>query len=166
MEFIISQKSGHIRHSPAGLYYGFLFICQISKQAVSEMADYKVTIRKKIGVWGELTTVTRISTNITYNYSDVEAWWHANTTPETVIYVDFKDFINRVSKQNNKRELAAFLANISKETTGGWQIPVGGGTSGDYAQWGLYFVHEVGIQAQPLLAPIPKAFSSQVSTQC
>lgn len=52
--------------------------------------------------------------------------------------------LKRVSTVNNKRELAAFLANISKETTGGWQTPVGGGSAGDYAQWGLYFVHEVG----------------------
>lgn len=91
-----------------------------------------------------MTTVTKISTNTTYNYSNVDTWWHTNTTSETVIDVYFKDFINRSSKQNNKRELAAFLANISKETTGGWQTPVGGGSSGDYAQWGLYFVHEVG----------------------
>lgn len=140
---LFPKRAGTFGTHPQGYTTDFYSYANL-KQAVSEMADYKVTIRKKIGVWGELTTVTRISTNITYNYSDVEAWWHANTTPETVIYVDFKDFVNRVSKQNNKRELAAFLANISKETTGGWQIPVGGGTSGDYAQWGLYFVHEVG----------------------
>ncbi len=140
---LFPKRAGTFGTHPQGYTTDFYSYANL-KQAVSEMADYKVTIRKKIGVWGELTTVTRISTNITYNYSDVEAWWHANTAPETVIYVDFKDFVNRVSKQNNKRELAAFLANISKETTGGWQTPVGGGTSGDYAQWGLYFVHEVG----------------------
>jgi hypothetical protein len=64
-----------------------------------------------------------------------------------VIQVDFEDFINRSDTINNKRELAAFLANISKETTGGWQLPVGGGAPGDYALWGLYFVHEVGYTA-------------------
>jgi len=36
------------------------------------------------------------------------------------------------------------LANISKETTGGWQLPIGSGSEGDYAKWGLYFVHELG----------------------
>jgi len=29
------------------------------KQAVTEMSDYLVQIRKKPGVWGELTTVTK-----------------------------------------------------------------------------------------------------------
>lgn len=114
------------------------------KQAVTEMSDYLVQIRKKPGVWGELTTVTKKSTNQTYNYSQVDSWWFTNPTPEVVINVDFADFVNTNSTTNNKRELAAFLANISKETTGGWQTPVGGNSPGDYAQWGLYFVHEVG----------------------
>lgn len=140
---LFPKRAGTFGVHPQGYTVDFYSYTNL-KQALSDMADYKVTIRKKIGVWGELTTVTRISTNTTYNYSDVEAWWHTNTTPETVINVDFKDFVNRISKQNNKRELAAFLANISKETTGGWQTPVGGGSTGDYAQWGLYFVHEVG----------------------
>lgn len=113
-------------------------------QAVNEMSDYLVNIRLKNGVWGQLITVTRKSNGNTYIYSDVDSWWYSNPTPETVIDVDFADFINRYSSQNNKRELAALLANISKETTGGWQLPVGGGAYGDYANWGLYYVHELG----------------------
>lgn len=114
------------------------------KQAVDEMADYLVEIRKKDGVWGELITITKKSTSTTYIYSDVESWWYSNPTPETVINVDFENFVNTTSDHNNKRELAAFLANISKETTGGWQT-IGSGQPGDYADWGLYFVHEVGL---------------------
>jgi hypothetical protein len=110
-------------------------------QAINEMSDYLVQIRLKEGVWGQLITITRKSTNQSYIYSDVESWWHSNTT---IINVDFEHFVNRSSDLNNKRELGAFLANISKETTGGWQMPIGGGTGGDYAQWGLYFVHEIG----------------------
>ncbi|MDI9309958.1 MAG: glycoside hydrolase family 19 protein [Limnohabitans sp.] len=117
------------------------------KTAITEMGDYLVKIRKKPGVWGELITITRKSTNTTYNYSQVDSWWYTNSTPEVVIDVDFADFVNRSNVTNNKRELAAFLANISKETTGGWQTPVGGGSQGDYAKWGLYFVHEVGYTA-------------------
>lgn len=113
-------------------------------QAANEMSDYVATIQKKQGVWGELITITKKSTNVNYIYSDVDAWWYTNTTPITNIVVDFETFLNTNSAQNNKRELAAFLSNISKETTGGWELPVGGGTNGDYAQWGLYFVHEVG----------------------
>ena len=113
-------------------------------QAADEMSDYQVEIRLKEGVWGQLITITTVSNGNTYNYSDVDASWYSNPTPETIINVDFGDFVNRESDLNNRRELGAFLANISKETTGGWQQPVGGGSEGDYAQWGLYFVHEVG----------------------
>lgn len=116
-------------------------------QAVNEMSDYLVRIRKKPGVWGELITITKRSNNQTYNYSQVDSWWFSNTTPEVVIEIDFAHFLNHTSIINNKRELAAFLANISKETTGGWQMPIGGGSEGDYAKWGLYFVHEVGYTA-------------------
>lgn len=113
-------------------------------QAVNEMADYNVEIRIKEGVWGQLITITTESNGNSYNYSDVDASWYTNPTPESIINVDFADFVNREIDLNNRRELGAFLANISKETTGGWQQPIGGGSEGDYAQWGLYFVHEVG----------------------
>jgi hypothetical protein len=113
-------------------------------QAADEMSDYTVEIRLKEGVWGQLITITTVSNGTTYNYSDVDASWYSSPIPETIINVDFGDFVNRTNDQNNKRELGAFLANISKETTGGWQQPIGGGSEGDYAQWGLYFVHEVG----------------------
>lgn len=112
--------------------------------AVNEMSDYFVIIRSKSGVWGRLIEITRKSTLQTYNYSNVDAWWFSNTTPESIVIVDFEQFLNESSSTNNKRELAAFLANISKETTGGWQFPIGSGSIGDYASWGLYFVHEVG----------------------
>ena len=140
---LFPKRAGTLSGHPQGYvadFYSFLNF----KEAVDEMADYLVVIRKKQGVWGELITITRKSTNTSYIYSDVDSWWYTNSTPETIINVDFEDFANTASAVNNKRELAAFLANISKETTGGWQLPVGGGSAGDYAQWGLYFVHEVG----------------------
>ena len=142
-DLLFPKRAGTYGVHPQGYtadFYSFLNF----KQAVNEMSDYLVQIRKKPGVWGELTTITKKSSNQTYNYSQVESWWYTNTTPEVVISVDFADFVNTNSIHNNKRELAAFLANISKETTGGWQTPVGGNSAGDYAQWGLYFVHEVG----------------------
>lgn len=129
---LFPKRAGTFGVHPQGYTTDFYSFSNF-KQAANELADYKVTIRKKTGVWGELTTVTRKSTNTTYTYIDVDPSWHTNTTPETVIIVDFKDFVNRSSSLNNKRELSAFLANISKETTGGWQTPVGGGTAGDYA---------------------------------
>lgn len=143
---LFPKRAGTYGVHPQG-YTSDFFSYLNFKQAVQEMSDYEVQIRKKPGVWGELTTITKKSTNSTYNYSQVDSWWYSNSTPEVVINVDFAHFLNHTDQINNKRELAAFLANISKETTGGWQLPVGGGTSGDYAQWGLYFVHEVGYTA-------------------
>lgn len=140
---LFPKRAGTFGTHPQGYTSDFYSLSNL-KQAALEMSDYSVRIRIKNGVWGQLITITKKSSGFSYIYSDVESWWHTNPTPETVILVDFEDFVNRASDLNNKRELAAFLANISKETTGGWQLPVGGGTAGDYAQWGLYFVHEVG----------------------
>jgi len=140
---LFPKRAGTFGVHPQGYTTDFYSFNNL-KQAADEMADYLVEIKVKDGVWGQLITITRKSTNQTYIYSDVESWWHNNPTPETVVNVDFEHFVNRASDVNNKRELGAFLANISKETTGGWQLPVGGGTDGDYATWGLYFVHEVG----------------------
>lgn len=140
---LFPKRAGTTANHPQGYTTDF-FSYQNFTQAVNEMSDYLVEIRIKPGVWGELITITQKTTSTSYIYKDVESWWHSNPTPEVVINVDFADFANYGSETNNKRELAAFLANISKETTGGWQLPVGGGSAGDYAQWGLYFVHEVG----------------------
>lgn len=48
----------------------------------------------------------------------------------------FPDFL-KGDPLTRKRELAAFLANIAQETTGGWNEAPGG-----YFKWGLYFVEE------------------------
>jgi len=48
----------------------------------------------------------------------------------------FPDFLTG-NPMTQKRELAAFLANIAQETTGGWAEAPGG-----YFKWGLYFVEE------------------------
>ncbi|MFO0695111.1 MAG: chitinase [Polyangiales bacterium] len=51
-------------------------------------------------------------------------------------------FVSEGTTEQRKRELAAFLANIAHETTGGWDTAPGG----RYA-WGLYFTQEVGCEA-------------------
>ncbi len=51
----------------------------------------------------------------------------------------FPKFANVGSLEMRKRELAAFLANVAKETTGGWATAPGG-----YEAWGLCFVEEQG----------------------
>lgn len=49
----------------------------------------------------------------------------------------FPTFLNEGSVEGQKRELAAFLANIAQETSGGWNDAPGG-----YFAWGLYFIEE------------------------
>jgi basic endochitinase B len=54
----------------------------------------------------------------------------------TITAKHFPDFLNG-KPETKKRELAAFLANIAQETSGGWKDAEGG-----YFKWGLYFVEE------------------------
>lgn len=140
---LFPRRAGTYGSHPQGYTTDFFSYTNII-QAANEMSDYLVEIRLKQNVPGQLITITIKSTGASYIYSDVAQAWHTNPTPVTIMNVDFADFVSRSSDLYNRRELAAFLANISKETTGGWQLPVGVGTYGDYAQWGLYWVHEVG----------------------
>src|SRR5665647_853317 len=49
----------------------------------------------------------------------------------------FPSFVAEGDERTRKRELAAFLANIAQETSGGWDNAPGG-----YFKWGLYFLEE------------------------
>lgn len=49
----------------------------------------------------------------------------------------FPEFLSAKNQTIQKRELAAFLANIAQETSGGWNEAPGG-----YFKWGLYFTEE------------------------
>jgi basic endochitinase B len=69
-----------------------------------------------------------------------------NQKKTTVDFYSFKAFVTAAKvfpeflsgdKVTQKRELAAFLANIAQETSGGWADAPGG-----YFKWGLYFVEE------------------------
>lgn len=54
--------------------------------------------------------------------------------------VDYGKFLNEGTDLQRKRDLAAFLGNISHETTGGWDTAPGGRFA-----WGLYYKEEVGM---------------------
>lgn len=60
--------------------------------------------------------------------------------------VDYANFLAEGTADQRKRELSAFLANISQETTGGWATAPGG----KYA-WGLYFREEVSYAGTDLI---------------
>jgi hypothetical protein len=49
----------------------------------------------------------------------------------------FPRFLSDGSRDDQRRELAAFLAHIAQETSGGWEQAPGG-----YFSWGLYFLTE------------------------
>lgn len=49
----------------------------------------------------------------------------------------FPLFLSEGNDTTRKRELAAFLANVAQETSGGWEAAPGG-----YFKWGLYFLDE------------------------
>lgn len=68
-----------------------------------------------------------------YNYEDF-----INATKE------YTKFGNEGSQEIKKREIAAFLANISHETTGGW-AGAPGGENGRYL-WGLCWIDEIGCE--------------------
>jgi hypothetical protein len=54
----------------------------------------------------------------------------------------YPTFASEGSADSRKREVAAFLANIAHETTGGWDTAPGGRFA-----WGLYFTQEVGCES-------------------
>jgi hypothetical protein len=111
---LFPKRAGTYGVHPQGYTTDFYAFSNL-RQAVYEMSDYLVHIRRKIGIPGELITITIKSTNSTYTYSDVSAVWYASTQPETITVIDFEDFVNRSSgSSNNARELAGFLAHISK----------------------------------------------------
>lgn len=70
--------------------------------------------------------------------ADWDADWLKNVVPKVEV-VDYGLFLNEGTLVEKKRDLAAFLGNISHETTGGWSTAPGG----PYA-WGLYWKEEVG----------------------
>ncbi len=58
----------------------------------------------------------------------------------------FPLFLGEGTDSSQKRELAAFLANMAHETSGGWDDAPGG-----FQQWGLYFVSEKGFPNESFL---------------
>lgn len=78
-------------------------------------------------------------------YLNAAAWKHLFPHQNALYTYDafqraaarFPKFLNEGDDQTRRRELAAFLANVSQETSGGWDAVPGG-----YTTWGLYFTEE------------------------
>lgn len=117
------------------------FTYEALQEALERMKNIEITFERRTGT--NLYRLTR--RDKTTNESKVirvdqhfNADWN-QSKPIVTQGVDYGTFANEGNEITKKRELAAFLANIAQETTGGWDTAPGG----RYA-WGLHFREEVG----------------------
>ncbi|TVX94008.1 glycoside hydrolase family 19 protein [Paenibacillus agilis] len=78
-----------------------------------------------------------------YEEKDFNSEWNRNKAKIPYI-TDFGTFLKEGTENNKKRELAAFLANISHETGGGWATAPGG-----ELRWALFWNEEMAYINQP-----------------
>lgn len=107
------------------------------KEAIATISKYELLIERRCGTNQVQVTHTNLETNVSTLVSvstDYNAAWNINK-PLVKEKVSYDKFLGEGTIASRKRELAAFLANISHETTGG---PISGNTY----EWGLYFKEE------------------------
>ncbi len=112
-------------------------------EAIARMSTIEVTFERRKGT--NLYRLTRRdkTTNqsvVIRTDADFDADWN-QSKPIVTQVVDYEKFVSEGDETTIKRELAAFLANISQETTGGWATAPGGPYS-----WGLHFREEQGYE--------------------
>ena len=105
--------------------------------AVTEVSNIKLKISSRKGNPGAQEIVrfdkdARIETLVSRS-EDFNSDENKGQEIETVI-IDFGTFLKEGFKKDRKRELAAFLANLSHETGGGWSTAPGG-----ELKWGLFW---------------------------
>ncbi len=111
--------------------------------AVDKISNYSVTF--STGPAGKGTSVAVTKTDgSSWSYVITSSSWEGDPYTQ-----DYSAFCNTGNDYNDKRELAAFLANITKETTGGWKDPdpSQGATNqpvGSHGSWGLHWLRELG----------------------
>jgi len=123
--------------------------------AVVEVANLKLKINSRKGNPGSQELIrfdkdARIETLVSRS-ADFYSEENKNKEIETVI-VDFGTFLKEGFKKDRKRELAAFLANLSHETGGGWATAPGG-----ELKWGLFWNENIagrtGANLDPFVDP-------------
>jgi len=126
-----------------------IFIFSLSFIACSQTTSTKKEPLNRFAIQHNKTALTKLLSQAKWN----ELFPHRNglsTNNQEKGAIDFYSFKAFVSAARyfpeflsgnpvtQKRELAAFLANIAQETSGGWAEAPGG-----YFKWGLYFVEEM-----------------------
>ncbi|WP_213086962.1 glycoside hydrolase family 19 protein [Chitinophaga agrisoli] len=109
-------------------------------EAVRRMGNIKIIMERRCGTNAyRLTRVDKTTGVSKVIRTDADF----NISPNNILTetVDYASFAGEGDLATRKRELMAFLANISQETTGGWPTAPGG----QYA-WGLYFREEQGYE--------------------
>lgn len=127
--------------------------------AVSRMGNIKIISERRCGTNAyRLTRIDKTTGASVVIRTDADF----NISSNMIITetIDYATFAGEGDLTVRKRELMAFLANLSQETTGGWPTAPGG----QYA-WGLYFREEVGfegttnigyrVENDPLYPPAP-----------
>lgn len=108
--------------------------------AIKHIANlkYKIEIRQGVQYAPKLSVLNKETKTeyIISQHEDYNASWNISKPVETKI-VDFGSFLAEGSENDKKREIAGFLANISHETSGGWDTAPDG-----MLAWGLYFNEE------------------------
>ena len=131
--------AGTLPTTPAKDFYSYANLVEACKR----MAQIKLVLERRCGTDYYRITRTDKATGVTTvmrtdpSFND-PTWANLAIVKETL---DYASFANEGDINTRKRELLAFLANISQETTGGWPTAPGG----QFA-WGLYFREEQGYE--------------------
>lgn len=128
--------AGTLPTTPAKDFYSYSNFAE----AVRRMANIRIISERRCGTNAyRLTRVDKTTGASVVIRTDADF----NTSGAMIINetIDYASFAGEGDLVARKRELMAFLANISQETTGGWPTAPGG----QYA-WGLYFREEVGYE--------------------
>ncbi|PSL43839.1 putative secreted protein (Por secretion system target) [Chitinophaga niastensis] len=111
--------------------------------AVLRMSNIKALLERRCGTnYYKITRIDKTTGAAVVIRNDAgfnDPQWSTNAIISQ--QVDYGTFANEGDVTARKRELVAFLANISQETTGGWPTAPGG----QFA-WGLYFREEQGYE--------------------
>ena len=114
------------------------------KDAIENISKYELLIERRCGTNQVKITHTNTETGI-HTVTSISPDYNAPhnlTVPLVKEKVFYKNFLSEGTLTTRKRELAAFLANISHETTGGPAV-------GNTYEWGLFFREEGENTAEP-----------------